>query len=37
MARILVTRSADGLGRARRRVLLEDGHDVVGTPAATPG
>ncbi len=37
MARILVTGSADGLGRAAAASLLEDGHDVVVHAAATPG
>src|SRR5947209_16439116 len=29
MARVLVTGSADGLGRAAARTLLDEGHDVV--------
>jgi NAD(P)-dependent dehydrogenase (short-subunit alcohol dehydrogenase family) len=29
MARILITGSADGLGRAAAETLLEDGHEVI--------
>ena len=29
MARVLITGSADGLGRAAAQALLEDGHDVI--------
>src|SRR5947209_19988253 len=29
MARVFITGSADGLGRAAAQTLLEDGHDVV--------
>jgi NAD(P)-dependent dehydrogenase (short-subunit alcohol dehydrogenase family) len=34
MARIFITGSADGLGRAAAQTLLEDGHEVMSMPAA---
>lgn len=37
MSRVLITGSADGLGRAAAQALLDDGQEVVCTLAPTTG